>query len=97
MVYRRTTGQGTLDLCGGHVERVNGWVCSPQRPFRIRKRLQTTDAALLDELNHSHLFAQPRREKALGDHGVDAAHDVNNLRYPKAYGDTAQSIGIELG
>ena len=56
-----------------------------------------TFAALLDKLNHGYLFAQPGREKALGDHGVDAAHDVNHLSYSKARGDTAQGIGIELG
>ena len=58
---------------------------------------QRTFAALLDELNHGYLFAQPGREKALGNHGVDAAHDVNHLSYPEACGDAAQSIGIELG
>ena len=59
--------------------------------------LPQNQRALLDELNHGYLFAQLAREKALGDHGVDAAHDVNHLSYTEACGDTAQSIGIELG
>jgi hypothetical protein len=53
--------------------------------------------SLLDKLNHGYLFAQPVREKALGDHGVDAAHDVNHLSYPETHGDAAQSVGIEFG
>ena len=43
----------------------------------------------MDWLNHGDLIAQASCEKALGDHGVDSAHDVHHLRHPEADGDTA--------
>jgi len=49
------------------------------------------------ELNDSNLFAQIAGEKALGDHRVNAAHNVDDLSYAKADRDAAEGVGVELG
>jgi hypothetical protein len=53
--------------------------------------------SLLDNLDDGDLLAQAGCEQALGDQGVDPAHDVHHLRHPEADGDAAQGVGVELG
>src|SRR5882724_13307858 len=53
-----------------------------------------TSARAATWLNHGDLPPQLAGEEALRDHRMDPAHDVDDLRHPKARRDAAERVGV---